>query len=124
MIQTVIARSALVSVLILVETPPPLSKIWLLTRGGFSKGLEIWPVLGPNFSRAYGAHLPCVYPFLPAAGAKKSHFQGISPLKTAFSRIFFGRAFGAHLYSKSPCYTAQMIKKMRAEGAPGKKWDP
>ena len=109
-----------ISVLILVENPPLVENL-ALNKGGGSKGLEIWPVLDPIFSRAYGAHLPCVYPFLPAAGAKKSHFQGISPLKTAFSRIFFGRAFGAHLYSKSPCYTAQMIKKMRAEGAPGKK---
>ena len=46
------------------------------------------------FARLRRAFALCI-PIFARRRREKSHFQDIPPLKTAFSRIFFGRAFGA-----------------------------
>ena len=106
-----------ISVLILVENPPLVGNL-ALNKGGVFEGFWRSDQNGVQFFRACGGLFTPVYThFGPPQARKNRNFEPFCPLKTTFFVYFFGRAFGAHLYSKSPCYTAQM---MRAEGAPRK----
>ena len=108
------------SVLIPVENPPLVRNL-ALNKGGVFEGFWRSGQNGVQIFRACGGLFPLVNThFGPPQARKNRDFEPFPPLKTQFSMYFFGRAFGAHLYSKSPCYTAQMMKKMRAEDAPGK----
>ena len=81
-----------------------MSEIWLLRRGGFSTGLEIGQNWRSIFFAPAAGYFPCISHIWARRRREKKRFGSVSPSETLKLLHFFGRAFGAHLYSISPWY--------------------